>query len=130
MSPIHAEALRLFTKPDGPTFLHLTERFSPHVPDPVWITEIGRERDWIILSGDTRISTHPANKRAWHESGLTAFFFGEPWQNENRFKQAEALMRWWPRIVEQAKRTPRGHGFHMPKNGRELRQVYPHSLTR
>jgi hypothetical protein len=125
MSPVHAEALRVLTKPNGPEFAHLTELFKADTPDPEWIRALASDEDWIIVSGDTRISTNPANKKAWHESGLTAFFFGEPWQNINRFKQAEALMHWWPIIADQAKRTPRGYGFRMQKKAKSLVQIFP-----
>jgi hypothetical protein len=125
VSRLHVEALRIYAKSESHEFCHLHERFKPETPDPVWIAELAVEGEWIILSADARISTHPANVRAWHESGLTAFFFGSPWPKERLMNQAASLWQWFPKIVEYAKRTPAGHGYHLAKSSKEPRQIYP-----
>lgn len=125
VSPRHADGLLGFAGADGHHFEHLCSRFERHAEDPVWLAELGKERGWIIVSGDTRILTSPLNRKAWVESKLTGFFFCEPFNNDAYWKQAEALVHWWPLIARQAKKTPAGHGFKLPKKGKELHQVYP-----
>ena len=83
--------------------VHLRSRFPANTPDPVWIKALGDEGDWIIVSGDMKISRSKAEQKAWHESGLTAFFFGQNWANQNIWKQMENLMGWWPMIVREKK---------------------------
>lgn len=121
----HAKGMAGFGEADGHTFQHLREKFPQDTKDLTWIQALGDERDWIILSGDTKISRNPAERAAWIESSLTAFFFGEPWMNDGFWKQCASLVAWWPTILAQAKKTPKSHGFLLPKGGKELKQIYP-----
>jgi hypothetical protein len=130
VAPAHAEGLHALASRDGHVFEHLSKRFKRDTPDPDWIRQLGEERDWIIISGDTRISSNPPIRRVWIESELTAFFFGEPWNNDAYWKKAAAMVEWWPVIAAQARKTPRGHGFQMPKSGKVLKQVYPEPRRR
>ena len=130
LSPRHAEGLEAFAGKDGHHFEHLSARFERSAPDPVWIRQLGIERDWIIISGDTRILSNPPIRRVWIESELTAFFFGEPWNNDQYWKKAAVLVEWWPLIAAQARKTPRCCGFQIPKSAHELRQVFPEQPRR
>jgi PIN domain-containing protein len=115
-------ALGSYAKED---LVHLRERFAEDEKDHVWIGALAAEREWVIVSGDVRIMSSPTERAAWMESGLTAFFFCDPWMRDGLWKRAYELVRWWPEITLQAKKTARGHGFKMPKRGSELQQVYP-----
>ena len=125
MPPLHAKGMNALSEADGHTFVHLREKFRDDEKDPVWLRALGVEGDWIILSGDTRISRSPIERAAWIESNLTAFFFGEPWMNDHYWKKTAGLVAWWQVILAQAKKTPAGHGFLLPKGGKELKQIYP-----
>lgn len=125
LSPQLPQILRDLGERDRHELVHLQEKFLPNTPDPEWIGTLGKERDWIIVSSDERISTSLANKAAWHEARLTAFFFAPPFQDSHRMKQAEEILRWWPEIVRQSKKTPAGHGFRLPMGGRDPKQIYP-----
>ena len=57
------------------TVEHLRVRFEQQTEDVTWLEALGHEGEWIVISGDIRISRNPAEKAAWRESGLTAFFF-------------------------------------------------------
>jgi PIN domain-containing protein len=105
--------------------VHLRARFAPSTPDPEWIRQLGQEVDWIIISGDPRISRGQAEKAAWVESGLTAFFCGEAWQNRRLVLQASELLRWWDHIVLRSKNAEKGSGHFMEFGMREPRQIYP-----
>lgn len=75
ISPKIAEALHILEEPNH-EICHLRAKFPDQgVKDPEWIHTLGVEGSWTIVSGDPNISKNPVNKEAWHQSGLTAFFF-------------------------------------------------------
>jgi len=69
------EALRALLKGKHIEILHLTDRFLPNTSDEVWLTELGNEGDWVIISADPRITHGKAEKAAWKSCGLTVFFY-------------------------------------------------------
>jgi hypothetical protein len=90
-----------------------------------WIRALAQEGDWVVISGDTRISRGQAERAAWLESKLTTFFFGDAWSNHPLMVQASELFRLWPAILEHAKNAPRGHGYAMDFRAHKPRQIYP-----
>lgn len=123
VSPYLVDALRcLDTRHE---LIHLRKRFTPDTPDPVWIRELGREGDWIIISADPRISRGQAERAAWMESRLTAFFFGDAWASRKLLIQASELFRWWDDIIERAKNAAQGSGYLLEFKQKEPRQIYP-----
>lgn len=125
MSPYHAKGMRGFAELQSHEIVHLRERFTEDTADAVWIRELGNEGGWIVISGDTRIARGTAEKAAWYESGLTIFFFAPPWATDKFWVQSAALVAWWDAINRQARKTPSGRGFLLPKLGREFREIYP-----
>lgn len=124
ISPVHAKALRILAEVQEYEILHLSEKFARDTPDHEWIGELGREGDWVIVSGDPRITRGRAERAAWHESGLTAFFFGKGWASRSYWKLAADLVTWWPTIVLVARQSPPGSGFLLPLKGREPKLIY------
>lgn len=124
-SPYHAKGLRGFAEVQKYEIVHLRERFDSNTPDITWLTTLGAEHDWIVVSGDLRITRNPAERAAWYESKLTGFFFGDAWAELSFWKQAADLVKWWPELVLQARKTPAGHGFVIAKNSKAMRQIYP-----
>lgn len=102
---------------------HLRKRFKPDTPDVVWIKSLGEERDWVIVSGDLRIMRNPADRAAWRESGLTAFFLKSAWADQKLWLYAARLVGWWPHIVAQAKMITKGEGFMVPFRGTRFEKV-------
>lgn len=125
LSPKFAQALSILASPwqDYP-IVHLTEKFERDTPDTTWIGLLAKEGDWVIVSGDYRIARSKVEQAAWHESGLTAFFFGDPFSKKNSWTQAEEIVRWWPKIVLKAKESPKGSGFLMPFKAKEFREIF------
>jgi hypothetical protein len=117
--------MRGFAELQKHEIVHLRQRFDDDTPDPVWISTLANERNWIIISADVRITRSPVERAAWIESGLTAFFFAQPFPGDGFWKQAQALVTWWPDIILQARKTPERHGFLIQKKAKELRQLYP-----
>ena len=105
VAPRVARALReLF--PDDEV-VHKRERFGPRTDDTDWIAELGRERDWSVISGDRRITRNKAEQAAWLATDLMGFFFEKNLHGAAPPAQAARLIRYWPTIVAQS-RTVRG----------------------
>lgn len=119
-----AEAISVLARAQQVEVVHLTTKFAPDTPDIDWISALRQEGDWIIVSGDTRIIRSPPEREAWHESGLTAFFFDDHWANRRFWAQAEELVRWFPIIIATARTCARGSGFRLPFNGRQPQLIY------
>lgn len=82
--------------------------------DPEWLHSLGRDRDWIVVSGDIAISHKRTPERlVWEQTGLTAFFLGRGFTQKNRWKQLEQLAQWWPGVIRVAKECEEGSGWRM-----------------
>jgi hypothetical protein len=119
----HARALNEMVKPDH-SFTHLQDKFAPSARDEDWIGGLGREGDWIVISGDYRIGKSAHERRAWHQSGLTAFVLSKGWTNIPPLQQHSKLALILDNIIEQAQRAKPGSGFSVSMNGK-IQQVYP-----
>jgi hypothetical protein len=124
ISPKFVESLRILAQIQGYELIHLTEKFPADTIDEEWIRTLASDGEWVIISGDPRISKGQAQRRAWQESGLTAFFFADGWASRGFWKQAESLIHWWPQIVLKAREAVPGSGFLIPWAGKDFKQVY------
>lgn len=78
-----------------------------------YLRTLGDEGNWIIVSADVRITRRNSPERAaWKTSGLTAFFFHDHFPEDGFWSQVATVVRRWPDIQAQARRTPRGRGFY------------------
>jgi hypothetical protein len=121
--PRFAPALQALEGPGGHEVRHLRDMFSADTPDIEWLMKLAKEGAWVIISGDIRISQNEFERRAWLESGLTAFFLGRGWTKLKLWEQAWKLIKWWPDIVAQAERVHAGAGFVIPVSGSKLTQL-------
>jgi PIN like domain len=103
--------------------VHLTEGFPADTPDANWISALSDEGDWVIISGDVRITRNPGERAAWLESKLLAFFLAKGWTNQSLWDQAWRFVKWWPSIVEQSSRIKPPAGFIVPLKSSKLEQV-------
>jgi hypothetical protein len=102
------QALSILAQVQGYELVHLTDRFAADTRMNngsvlLLVMVTGR-----IISGDPRISRGQAQKKAWQESSLTAFFFADGWTSKGFWKQAESLVHWWPQIVLKARESTAG----------------------
>ncbi len=105
-------ALKVIAEHQAYEILHLNERYDKSsVPDEEWLTDLGKDSDWIIISADPRITRGKVEKAAWMESGLTAFFFSDGWSSRTIYEQGADLIRRWPDIVRLSKENPKEEGF-------------------
>lgn len=124
ISPKYVGALRALTNAQDVRLVHLQDLFPEGTDDVEWIRELSAGRGWVVVSGDTRITRSTPERAAWRESGLTAFFFDDSWQNCRFWVQATEVLRWWPDIVERARDYPTGRGFKLPMRGKEMKEIY------
>ena len=68
------EVLAILAKIQEYELVHLTNKFTADAKDEDWIRSLAKDGDWVIISGDPRLSRSQAQRKAWQESGLTAFF--------------------------------------------------------
>jgi hypothetical protein len=110
------KALRVIIEHQHLETVHLSEKFpTDSIEDPKWLSQLGEEGDWIIISGDPRISRGKAERYAWMNSGLTAFFLRDGWASTSIYNQAADVIRRWPEILMLSKQNPKGIGFLIPK---------------
>jgi hypothetical protein len=107
----------------GHQMVHLRTKFPADTRDVDWIRTLASEGDWVIVSGDIRISQNEFERREWLNSGLTAFFFAKGWTTIKLWDQAWRLIKWWPTIVDQAARIRPGAGFIVPLKSAKLQQL-------
>ena len=82
--------------------VHLRERFQPATPDVEWLHALATERDWCVISGDAFRKRSGAERKVIRENGLSVFVLQRSWANYRYWEKTAQLIRWWPRIVEQA----------------------------
>lgn len=121
MPPKVVEALRVLDSERK--VVHLTNLFDANTADEVWMLNLAKEGDWIVISGDLRISRNSAQRKAWLDSGLVAFFLAKGWTNLPLFDQAWRFLKWWPDIVAQASRIRPPAGFIVPIKQSKLEQL-------
>jgi hypothetical protein len=117
LPPRWAPALSALANPGEFKVESLRNKFPSKVSDIDWITKLGSEGGWTIISGDVRIIKSLHERQAWLSSGLTAFFLVKGWDFEFWEKTAR-IVRWWPKILEQTKMVQSGAGFYVPINYR------------
>ncbi len=114
LSPNLVQAIRLLD--DAYEIKHLREKFPGDAKDVDWIGTLASEGDWVIISGDPRITRNPQNRAAWKQSGLTAFFFKKVWAQQGLWDQFWRTVRWWPTLKQTAKAAKPGTGYLVPVN--------------
>jgi len=124
-----ARAIAELAQAQGIEVIHLSQKFERNTRDVDWIRQLhedheDEEDDWIIVSGDTRISRSKAERATWHESRLTAFFLDNGWSSKKFWVQAAELVRWWPLILETSRKCSPGSGFLLPFKGSTPKQIY------
>lgn len=101
--------------------VHLSSRWPTGCTDQEWISALGREGGWIIVSGDERIARKGPERLAWRESRLPAFFLVDGFVNDRAHMQLSNLARWWPEIVAAAANAAPGQGYVLqPKSKRPM----------
>ena len=126
IAPALARGMRELCVDQGHQVEYRRNKFDEATADIVWLDALGAEGHWIVISADVRITKHKSPERAaWKASGLTAFFFHQHFPENGFWNQVHTVVRRWPDIQAQARRSPRGKGFLVPKGGNKLIAIDP-----
>jgi hypothetical protein len=107
LSPKLAKCLHVLTQPEHEV-VHLKELFAANTPDEVWMRALAAEKDWVIVSMDTRITKNPHEIKAWREAGHTTFFLKKAWTHLGFWEQAQKFVKCFPDLSDAASRSPGG----------------------
>jgi hypothetical protein len=118
LSPRIARALSALEGEHGDTVVHLKEKFAQDATDEYWMTELGRESDWIVLTCDKRISKNPHELKAWKESGLVVFFLKSAWLNIQFWEQSWQIIKRWTEIKNIASTASANSAYLVPVKGK------------
>ena len=113
LSPYLAKALDALCRPGGVAVEHLRAKFPEDISDVEWIGRLAKEGEWSVITQD-RLIRNPLEKLAFRQSGLTAFVLTKAWARQKYWEKAARLVRWWPRIMEQAELVEGGAAFEVP----------------
>lgn len=94
----------------------LRDRFPANTPDTEWIGALSNEDDWVVITHD-RLNKGLERKALKH-AGLKVFFLDRSWKNHKFWDKTVQLVRWWPRIIEQAEGITGGAAFRVRWNFR------------
>jgi hypothetical protein len=126
ISPYLAQALHALSGPDGHEVIHLRDKFPADTQDVVWIEALAGEGGWSVVTFDRAMSRRPVELEALRRSGLTVFMLARAWSSQTQWTQAAPLVRWWPRILDQASLVAGGAAFEVPfgySSKKRLKQI-------
>lgn len=114
LPPPLAHALRELSKPDDHVVIHLKDRFTANTLDTVWINDLSEEEGWIVITHDSL--NKGLEREALRRAGLMVLFLDKSWKDHKFWEKAHNLVKWWPRIVEQAGGIHGGAAFQVKWN--------------
>lgn len=122
MSPAMARALaELFKKQHEVTFL--AEKFARDTRDIEWMSTLSGEGQWVVISGDRRITRNHAERQAFRNSNLIGFFLSEGLYKASVIKQMERILALWPSIESLCETVHSGAMFELPMKSTRVRQL-------
>ena len=123
LPPRLAVALHTIFEADGDQVTSLRNKFGrSDLKDEEWITELGREKGWAVISADARIAKKRPSRDLFLRNGLVGFFFKPALQRSPLHKQTARLLLLWPRIREQHHLASSGC-FGVPMSGQKFEQL-------
>jgi len=117
LSPKLAKSLDVLVEPERQVF-HLKNRFAADTPDEDWMKQLSYEQDWVIVSGDVRITKNEHELAAWRAAGHTTFFLKKGWVHIPFWEQVQKFVKCFPSILEKASRAERGSLFFVTVKGK------------
>lgn len=92
LPPRLAKTLDGFIRDDGHRAYSLREKYGPGVGDETWITDLHRDSDdWIVISGDLRITRDRASRLVFRSSDLRGFFLAQGWQRSLKLHERQGF---------------------------------------
>jgi len=98
--------------------LHLKDKFPGNTEDVIWMHELAKETDLVIVTADIHISRNPHEVRAWQEAGHTVFFLKPGWTDLTFWEQANKFTKCFPALIQEAEHAAAGSAFIISVNGK------------
>lgn len=109
---------------DGSTSIPLRDKFPASVKDIEWISALGSEGGWSVISGDLRITKNRAERQAWLGTDLVGFFMEPSLARLPPYEQTARLLFKLPLIEAQVRLISGPALFSLPiGNSSRLRQL-------
>ena len=90
--------------------------FDKDTVDAEWIKQFGEDKpsDWIVVTGDKRITKNKAERAAWVKAGLKGFVLAPAFQKTPVHQQASLLLWRWPGMEAFIAAAAAGSMFELP----------------
>lgn len=103
--------------------VHCVDKFGRRgVTDEEWIGQLGRERNWCILSGDLNIPRKRPSRTLFLSNNLVGFFPPPAVAKAPMERQAARVLNLWS-LMEQTRQTMSSGCFELPIKGQKLRSM-------
>lgn len=122
LSPYLARALEGLLSADH-QIEHIRSHFGPGLTDLSWIEILSQQGEWIILSGDRRISRNKAELAAFRSSNLIGFFLCRTLTQKPVRQQLIRILTIWDQIEAQARLVQPGAMFEIPERSGKFRSI-------
>lgn len=103
--------------------IHLREKFGAGVTDVEWIGALNQEGNWVVISGDKRITRNKAEYNAFRNSKLIGFFLSPGLGKAKSIKQLERVLALWENIEKLCSTVGGGAVFELPMRSTRVKQL-------
>lgn len=115
MPPAIARALHALISVEGHEALALRDKFDKKIKDVDLYNDLGREKDWIVISKDVSQAKRKPERAAILRGGILVFFLVPSVEKLPPNQQAATILWHWDAIVAQRKSNENGL-FLLPQN--------------
>lgn len=122
LAPALARALDALFKGEH-TVVHLRDKFGRGLTDKQWIDDLSQDGQWVVISGDRRITRNRAEYQAFRNSRLIGFFLSKGLYKAKVAKQMERILAMWENMMTLAGSVEGGAMFELPMKGSRARQM-------
>lgn len=124
LPPRVARSLNELVYPDH-SFVHIKDHqgLSQDATDIEWITYLGQDGGWVVLTKDSNITKRPAEKEAFKLAKLTGFFLDKSWSHLKVFQFHSKLAAHMENIIDLAEKYPKGKCFRVRVNSTKIEEI-------
>lgn len=101
MPPVIARALHQIVSLDGHAAHALRDMFPINIEDAQLYHQLGREKNWVVISKDVAQAKRPPERAAILNSGVVAIFLSPSVEKLSISQQAATILWQWEAIVRQ-----------------------------
>lgn len=108
MPPSIARSLHILVSIDGHEAWALRDKFPIDTEDVDYFAELGRERDWVVISKDLANAKRPPERSVILRSGVVALYLAKSVQRQKINEQAATILWQWDKIVNHRRSNKNG----------------------